>query len=278
MDNFNFESLNIFLTVSKLHSFSRAGNYLYLDPSTISKQIRQLEKNVNQQLFIRNSQGVALTTEGINFKKNAQKLLDDLRELTSAPQVDWNILRLGILDNIAAYHYPTLISNHLDQLKRIIISVKGIELVHHFNEGQLDAIIINEEHHQDIIGEFSETKLREEGFGVITNKNTSLPSTMILDNLSATKLIIAPRYCPVSQKLLSIFDSAQDIKQIGYTNTILEVIANADYFSIFPWQMIQSIVKNDSRFQASKLIDFPPRTISLFTRSSDIRDFLFPHL
>lgn len=55
MDNFNFEALKIFLIVSKFRSFSQAGNYLYLDPSTISKKIRQLEKAVDQQLFIRTS-------------------------------------------------------------------------------------------------------------------------------------------------------------------------------------------------------------------------------
>ncbi|UTH90821.1 LysR family transcriptional regulator [Lactobacillus acidophilus] len=44
MNNFNVELIKIFLAVSKFHSFSRAGNYLYLDPSTVSKKIRQLEK------------------------------------------------------------------------------------------------------------------------------------------------------------------------------------------------------------------------------------------
>lgn len=67
MDNFNFESLNIFLTVSKFRSFSRASNYLYLDSSTISKKIRQLEKAVNRQLFARTNQGMKLISAGVGF-------------------------------------------------------------------------------------------------------------------------------------------------------------------------------------------------------------------
>ena len=123
MDNFNFESLNIFLTVSKFRSFSRASNYLYLDSSTISKKIRQLEKAVNRQLFARTNQGVELTSAGVAFRKNAQKLLTNLKELTAPPTIDWDTLRIGILDNIAAYHYPSLISKHLTQFKELKISV-----------------------------------------------------------------------------------------------------------------------------------------------------------
>lgn len=278
MDNFNFELIKIFLAVSKFHSFSRAGNYLYLDPSTISKKIRQLEKTLNQQLFIRNNQGVELTTEGINFKNNAQKLLLDLKNLNSRPEIDWDILRIGILDNIAAYHYPALIAERLNEIKKLHITVRGIDLVHEFNEGQLDAIIINEESHQNISGEFLEAKLHQESFGVVANKETNLPKETSLNDLNPAKLIIAPRYCPVSQQLLNIFDSAEDIKQIGHTNTLLEVIAISDYQTILPWQMVQNLLKNDSRFKASKLIDFPLRTISLFTRNQDVQNFLVSQL
>ena len=278
MDNFNFESLNIFLTVSKFRSFSRASNYLYLDSSTISKKIRQLEKAVNRQLFARTNQGVELTSAGVAFRKNAQKLLTNLKELTAPPTIDWDTLRIDILDNIAAYHYPSLISKHLTQFKELKISVKAIELVRLFNEGQLDAIIINEEQHQDISNKFFEAKLCKEPFGIISNHQAGLSAATSPTRLDSGKLIIAPRYCPVSQQLLNLFDSPKDIKQISYTNTVLELVALSSYLSILPWQMVQSLVKNDHRFRASKLVDFPPRTISLFTRSHDVQNFLTSQL
>ncbi len=278
MNNFNVELIKIFLAVSKFHSFSRAGNFLYLDPSTVSKKIRQLEKMLNQQLFIRNTQGVELTTEGLNFKNNAQKLLLDLKNLNLQPKIDWNVLRIGILDNIAAYHYSELVAKRLNEVKLFHITVRGIDLVQQFNDGELDAIIINEESHQGISGEFLETKLRQEPFGVVTNKSIDLPDSVSLNDLDPAKLIIAPRYCPVSQQLLNIFDSAEDIKQIGHTNTLLEVAAISDYQTILPWQMAQNLIKNDHRFQVSKLVDFPLRTISLFTRNQDVQSFLVSQL
>lgn len=54
MDNFNFELLRTFLVVCKLKSFSRASDYLYVDQSTISKEIRQLEEKVWADSFCQN--------------------------------------------------------------------------------------------------------------------------------------------------------------------------------------------------------------------------------
>ncbi|WP_241234152.1 hypothetical protein [Lactobacillus acidophilus] len=79
--------------------------------------------------------------------------------------------------------------------------------------------------------------------GVVTKKAVNLPNSISLNDLDPTKLIIAPRYCPVSQQLLNIFHSAEDIKLIGHTNTLLEVVAIANYQTILPWQMAQNLQK-----------------------------------
>lgn len=72
MDDFNFELLRIFLVVSKLHSFSRAADYLYVDQSTISKKMRQLEDEFGLTLFVRTARGVELTVAGTSFKQRTQ--------------------------------------------------------------------------------------------------------------------------------------------------------------------------------------------------------------
>lgn len=277
MNNLNIELIKIFIAVSRFHSFSRAGNYLYMDPSTVSKKIRQLEKIFHQQLFTRNSQGVELRTAGLNLKNKSQHLLDDLKSLSVTPQINWELLRIGILDNIAAYHYSNFIAQHLNDIKHLQISVKGIDLVKHFNDGQLDAIIINEENQSDIEGEFLENKLFQEGFALVSSQS-ALPSALSLKQITSSKLLIAPRYCPVSQQLLNIFNSSDDLKQIGHTNTLLEVIANSDYQTILPMQMAKTLTTNNHRFQASELTDFPPRTISLFSRTEDVQNFLVSYL
>ena len=43
-------------------------------------------------------------------------------------------------------------------------------------------------------------------------------------------------------------------------------------------QMAKTLTTNDHRFQASGLTDFPPRTISLFSRTEDVQNFLVSYL
>lgn len=56
------------------------------------------------------------------------------------------------------------------------------------------------------------------------------------------------------------------------------MVAISDYQTILPWQITQSLLKNDHRFQVSKLVDLPSRTISLFTRNQDVQRFLISQL
>lgn len=71
MDNLNIDLIRTFLIVSRLRSFSRASNYLYIDQSTVSKKIRQLEEWYGAPLFVRTARGVEPTIAGRNFAQHA---------------------------------------------------------------------------------------------------------------------------------------------------------------------------------------------------------------
>ena len=62
----DFKQLEAFITVSKLKSFSKAANAIYLSQPTISSHISSLERELNIQLFDRTSKEVNLTQECIN--------------------------------------------------------------------------------------------------------------------------------------------------------------------------------------------------------------------
>ena len=60
----------IFYETARHASFSTAAQHLYISQSAISQCIRQLEQDLNAQLFIRSRRGVTLTKEGnILFQK-----------------------------------------------------------------------------------------------------------------------------------------------------------------------------------------------------------------
>src|SRR6202051_3852217 len=60
----DFDHLTTFLEISKLGSFSRAGQKLYRSQPAVSAQIRQLEQEYGQKLFDRVGKSVRLTVAG----------------------------------------------------------------------------------------------------------------------------------------------------------------------------------------------------------------------
>lgn len=60
----NLNLYYIFYTVANCHNISAAAKELYISQPAISKAISKLETNLQTTLFLRNSRGVTLTTEG----------------------------------------------------------------------------------------------------------------------------------------------------------------------------------------------------------------------
>lgn len=172
MNKLNFELLHIFDVVSRFASFSQASNYLYLDQSTVSKKIRQLEAIVNKKLFIRNTNGIVLTAAGLAFKNKSDKILQDLKEIIALkPTI--TTLRVGVFDNISAYLMPDIFAKNFNQFKRLTSS-NSMELVNLFNEGKLDAIVINSDFFTQIQGSAIETQITNESFAILFRKNNAL--------------------------------------------------------------------------------------------------------
>lgn len=172
MNKLNFELLHIFDVVSRFASFSQASNYLYLDQSTVSKKIRQLEAIVNKKLFIRNTNGIVLTAAGLAFKNKSDKILQDLKEIIALkPTI--TTLRVGVFDNISAYLMPDIFAENFNQFKRLTSS-NSMELVNLFNEEKLDAIVINSDFFTQIQGSAIETQITNESFAILFRKNNAL--------------------------------------------------------------------------------------------------------
>ncbi len=79
-------SLNAFIAVSNLQSFSQAAEYLHLTQSAVSKRIQQLEQHLNTKLFDRHNRTVSLTEAGRILLPNAQKILDLISDTEIAIQ------------------------------------------------------------------------------------------------------------------------------------------------------------------------------------------------
>lgn len=67
--------LRCFLAVAREENITAAANYLHLTQPTLSRQIKDLEEELGQQLLIRKSHRVSLTPEGMLLRKRAEKIV-----------------------------------------------------------------------------------------------------------------------------------------------------------------------------------------------------------
>ncbi len=67
--------LRYFLTIAREGSITNAANFLHLTQPTLSRQIRDLEEELGQKLFIRRSHNMSLTTEGMILRKRAEEII-----------------------------------------------------------------------------------------------------------------------------------------------------------------------------------------------------------
>lgn len=272
MDNFNFELLRTFLVVCKLKSFSCASDYLYVDQSTISKKIRQLEEKFGLTLFVRMAHGVELTVAGRSFKRRAQQLIADFEKLKSDSPVKWGDLRIGVFDNIAAYCYPHFFTKHFDELRQLKVANEGVKLVDLFNNGELDLIIVNNSLERQIRGEYVQQQLATEKMMVLAGKGHHLSGrdSCAFHDLFGQKLVLAPEYCPVSRKLLKYRARFAKFKMVDYTATMVEIIRNSDFVTILPAGMVHQLTTTNTDLVGTTLMDFPQRVITAFAREQSV--------
>jgi len=67
--------LRNFLAVAREGNITNAANHIHIAQPSLSRQIKNLEKELGQQLFIRGSHSVSLTPEGMILRKRAEDVI-----------------------------------------------------------------------------------------------------------------------------------------------------------------------------------------------------------
>lgn len=103
----NFELYKIFYFTAKYKSFSEAASKLYISQSAVSQAIKNLEKQLGEQLFYRKTRNIKLTSEGevlfshveqaYNFLKAGESKICEMKNMNSGK------VRLGVGDTICKY-------------------------------------------------------------------------------------------------------------------------------------------------------------------------------
>ena len=145
-----FDYYRVFYETARFQSFSAAAEHLYISQSAISQCIRQLEKDLQVQLFVRTRKGVSLTNEGqilfakvegaMQFIEQGESQLEKLRHLEAGEltiAAGDTITSYFLLDYLEEFHatYPDIRIEMANSYSSQMISM--------VKEGKADLAFVN---------------------------------------------------------------------------------------------------------------------------------------
>lgn len=137
------------VAVAELGSVRAAAEALALSPSAVSKQIRRLEEQVGQPLFIRSRDGVTSTLEGEDLTKIARRFLSLVDEVGS--RFDRELMagrvRLGITEDVGLTRVPGVLRTFATRYPAIEVALEvgyNSDLLRAVGDQRLDLVLVSD--------------------------------------------------------------------------------------------------------------------------------------
>lgn len=128
--------LRTFESAGRLQSFKLAAIELYMTPSAVSQQMRELAEQLGVELFVRQGQGLMLSDAGRQYWQEINPLLIAITRSTDAlrRQYSGTILRVSLMpsvaNNIVLPHLRDFQSAHPDIELRLDVTLANADLLH----------------------------------------------------------------------------------------------------------------------------------------------------
>lgn len=129
-------TVNTFLYITELHSFSRAARALGYSQSAVSAQVAQLEAELGTSLFDRVGKTVRLTDAGQTFLGYARTLLTTSQQAQAALRPDQQVrgtLRIALADSLCSAFLPDLLRRYharCPQVELVLCTATAGEMLH----------------------------------------------------------------------------------------------------------------------------------------------------
>ena len=217
--------LKYFLMVSREENITKAANLLHITQPTLSRQLRQLEEELDVKLFDRGTHNVTLTEEGMLLKRRAQEIVS----LAEKTKQEFNKEKDNLTGEIAIgcgeIHGMNILSEIMNSFREEyplvtyeIYSGNADIIKEKIENGTLDMGLLIEP--VDISKyEFVRIPIKEE-FGLFVRKDSPLTSKEYITPEDLLNLpIISPKRNLVQNEISSWFgDYAEEINIISTYN------------------------------------------------------------
>jgi DNA-binding transcriptional LysR family regulator len=148
MPTLDISTVQAFLLVAELQSFTRAAEALGATQAAVSMKLQRLEATLGKRLVERSPRAVRLTAEGSNFLVHARALMETHDRALRSEQSARQQLSLGISDHAAGPELVQLLARLHAVSPQLALSVAigfSRNLLEAYDGGELDAVIVWQE-------------------------------------------------------------------------------------------------------------------------------------
>ncbi|MEG2290975.1 MAG: LysR family transcriptional regulator [Clostridium sp.] len=146
----HIDQIRYFLEIEKHKSFSTASEELCISQSSLSKQIKSLENELEIVLFNRSNKSISLTTAGNHFLVHANNLLNThnkiIKDMKDFVYAEESTLSIGAIPLMAQYGIISLISSfnrYFPNINIDIIEKDDDELLTSINSSKIDLAFVH---------------------------------------------------------------------------------------------------------------------------------------
>ncbi|UTN03748.1 LysR substrate-binding domain-containing protein [Flavobacterium bizetiae] len=244
--------LKYFLAVAEELNFTKASEKLFISQPPLSRQIIELENEIQAKLFIRNNKKVELTEAGKYFEKEIRELFQNLESISvRTKKIAENIsgeFRIAYISSI----YSAVISDLIKHLKTEfpyvnfkLFEVSTTKQIDALEQGKIDLGIIR--------SPVKSPKIKsqlwfQDGFSVVYNKNViQINSEKEIPDLKDETFVFfnkdyAPHYHEVLLELCAFYGfTPKVVHESNNINSIVQLVKNGLGISIVP----SNIAKNN---------------------------------
>ncbi|MBW1606192.1 LysR family transcriptional regulator [Lactobacillus sp. Sy-1] len=139
---FTLNQLRYFYTLAQKLNYRMAADELYISEPALSKQIHQLEANLNLKLFQKQGRNIVLSKDGHQIMIHVVKVLRQIDELSASVEQIQNpnnaSLRIGISGNQMVYKHLRALKVAFPNLSVHLKELQSAKIVQQLKAGELD--------------------------------------------------------------------------------------------------------------------------------------------
>ncbi|KQO24981.1 LysR family transcriptional regulator [Flavobacterium sp. Leaf82] len=244
--------LKYFLAVAEELNFTKAAEKLFISQPPLSRQIMELENEIQAKLFIRNNKKVELTEAGKYFEKEVRELFQNLERISvKTKKISENVsgeFRIAYISSIYSAVISDLIKHLTDQFPYVnfkLFEVSTTKQLDALEKGKIELGIIR--------SPVKSPKIKsqlwfQDGFSVVYNKSIiQINSEKEIPNLKDETFVFfnkdyAPHYHEVLLELCAFYGfTPKVVHESNNINSIVQLVKNGLGISIVP----SNIAKNN---------------------------------